>query len=254
MRHVHAETVHAAVQPESEHVVELGADLLVLPVQVGLVGVEQVQVPLPGGAVRFGDPGPGAAAEHAFPVGGRLLTGLAAPVAEDVPVPLCRARGSGQGSLEPLVVVGGVVGHQVHDHPQPELVGTGEEGGGVGQVAEPGVDLAVVGHVVAGVVLGGGVERGQPDRVHAEFAQVVQLGGDSRQVADPVAVRIGEGAGVDLVDHRGTPPFGIRSRRAVDQGARGLVEGAERHRCGSSHRAIVVICWQNINVAHRLGW
>src|SRR5699024_1300156 len=77
--HVHAESVHAAVQPEPQDVVEFGADLFVLPVQVRLVGVEQVQVPLPGRAVGLGHAGPGVNAEHALPGRGRLIAVLAAP-------------------------------------------------------------------------------------------------------------------------------------------------------------------------------
>ena len=65
---VRAEAVDAAVQPEAQHVVHRADHLRVVPVEVGLLGQEGVQVPLPGGRV----PRPrGAAAERGGPVVGR---------------------------------------------------------------------------------------------------------------------------------------------------------------------------------------
>jgi hypothetical protein len=51
------------------------------------------------------------------------------------------------------VLVGGVVGHDVDDDPQPEGMRFCDELVGVGQRAEERVDVAVVGNVVAAVGL-----------------------------------------------------------------------------------------------------
>ncbi len=67
MGDVHADAISAAVEPEAEDVEVLGADLGVVPVEVGLGGVEQVQVPL-----AVGQPAPRRAAEHRLPVRGWL--------------------------------------------------------------------------------------------------------------------------------------------------------------------------------------
>jgi hypothetical protein len=89
----------------------------------------------------------------------------------------------------------------------------------VGEAAEPRIDVTVVGHVVAGVGLGRRVERIEPDRVDAEVAQVRQAGPDAGQVADPVAVGIGEATHVDLVDHRVAPPGTVGGRLGRSGGA-----------------------------------
>ncbi len=84
--HVGPEAVDPPVEPEPQHPVH-GFDHLGLgPVQVGLLGQEQVQVPLPGVVV----PRPRPAAEGRPPVVGPSLV---APVPPEVPVAPRRAAG-----------------------------------------------------------------------------------------------------------------------------------------------------------------
>ena len=80
----------------------------------------------------------------------------------------------------------------------------------VGQVSVLGRDPGVVADVVAEVVQRARVDRRQPQGVHVQGgigpAQVVEPRHDPGQVADAVAVRIGEAARVDLVDDGAFPP------------------------------------------------
>ena len=214
---VHPEAVDPALHPATHHPVDRGADLRVLPVQVRLLAREQVQVVLAGGRVEI----PGRPREERDPVG-RLrarLTGRHALARwpPEVPVALLGAR-IGAGLDEPGVLVAGVVDHEVHDQLDPAVVQRGDQLVEVGQGAEGGVDVLVVADVVAGVVLGRGVDRREPDDVHAEPGEVVDPADDPAQVADAVAVGVGEAAGVDLVDHRGTPPRRVGHRRSLRSG------------------------------------
>ena len=211
VRDVDAEAVDAEIEPEPENVLEFGHDLGVRPVQIGLLRREQVQIPLP-----VADPGPGRTAEARLPVVRWLGAVRAATVAEQESLALRAARLGGQRGLEPRVLIGGVVGHQVDDHAEVVVVRLANERVRVVQRAVDGVDVAVVGDVVAEVGLRGRVERREPDRVDAERGQVRELRPYAVQVADSVAVGIGEAPRIDLIDHRGAPPRPVRRRIAVD--------------------------------------
>ena len=70
----------------------------------------------------------------------------------------------------------------------------------------------VVGNVVAEVHLRRREAGRDPDRVHAEIFQVIQLRRDAVEVADAVVVAVGKAARIDLIEHRVLPPlvsFGI---------------------------------------------
>ena len=82
-----------------------------------------------------------------------------------------------------------------------------DELGEVGHRAEAGVDRGVVGHVVAVVAVRGGVEGHQPEAGDAEAGEVVEPLGQAQEVADAVAVAVGEGLDVEAVDDRVLVPL-----------------------------------------------
>ena len=93
-----------------------------------------------------------------------------------------RACGSSRlerDACEPRVAVGGVVGHPVDHDPDAARVAGGDQRVEVRERAEDRVDVAVVGDVVAEVGHRRGVERRQPDRLHAERVEVVEVRGDA---------------------------------------------------------------------------
>ncbi len=197
--HVDSEATDPAVQPEAQDPVELLDHGRVAPVEVGLFRQEQVHVVLAGGLVE----GPGRAAEVADPVVGRAAVG--ARSGPDVVVAVV-AVGTGEGVAEPGVGVAGMIGHQVDEDPQAPLAGGGDQGVEVVEGAEAGIDIAVVGDVVAPVGHGRRVERSDPDEVDAQVCQVVETVMDTDQVADAVTVRVGERPDVHLIADRAVPP------------------------------------------------
>ena len=88
------------------------------------------------------------------------------------------------------MLVGGVIGHEVHDHLEPQAPRLGDEPVEILQRAEQRVDACVVGDVVAVILHRRGVDRARPDRVAAEPGDVLEPLLDALQVAHAVAVRV----------------------------------------------------------------
>ena len=186
------------------------------PVEIGLLGCEQVQVPLPRLPVWLMDAGPGWAAEHALPVVGRQRPADTPAVAKEVPLSFGRTRAGGHSRAEPRMLVRRVVGHEIDDHSNIEPVRGVDERAGVGKRAEGGLNVAIVRHVIAAVGHWRRVPGGDPDGVDAELAEVRQALADAVDIADAVAVGVGEAAHVNLIDDGMTPPRAHRGRRPVE--------------------------------------
>src|SRR5262249_50018690 len=150
---VDANAVGAEVEPEAQHVFELLTDLRVLPVEVRLLGREQVEVPLAGGTVWVAYPGPRRPAEDGLPIVARQHA--VRPATGTDPGELaCRRAGTGKQCLaEPRVRVGAMVRYHVDDDPDAQLVCLADQLLRLGEASEHRIDRAVVGHVIAGVGL-----------------------------------------------------------------------------------------------------
>ena len=195
VRHgVEPERVHAQLRPEAQRVEHLPEHLRVLEVEVRLVAEEPVPVVL----LRLRIPGPvrllGVGEDDAgVPV---LLVG----VAPDVERALRRAGRRAARALEPGVLVGGVVHHELDEHADPARVRRRDQLAEVLHRPVVGVDAPVVGDVVAVVLERRREERQEPQAGDAEVLEVVELLHEPAQIADAVAVRVVERLHVRLVD------------------------------------------------------
>ena len=216
VRDVDPEPGHAPVEPEPQDLLERLVHGGVPPVQVGLAGQEVVQVVLAAGLVQR----PGRRAGRGQPVVRRpAVRGRVGPHVE---LPVRRGRVADRLD-EPGVRAAGVVRHQVEQHPQAPLGRLGDQPVQVGQGAELRVDAQVVRDVVAPVLVRRRHGGRQPDAVHAEPGQVVQMGGDPVEVPVPVVVGVLPGPDVDLVQGGSVPPAGLGPWRV--HGSPGAVWG-----------------------------
>ena len=148
VRDVDPDPVDAAVEPETEDLLELGLDVRVVPVEVGLLAREEVQV-VP---ARLLVERPGRAAEHREPVvrlvGPHVVVGVLA---------------------EPRMLDRRVVRDEVDHDLQVERMCVAEQRVEVGERAEPRIHAAVVRHVVTVIGPGRRKERRDPEPVDAEL-------------------------------------------------------------------------------------
>ncbi len=191
---VEPETVHAHVEPVAHHAEDRLAHLRIVEVQVRLVAEEAVPVvglglvvPGPVRLLGVGEDDAGAG------VPGRI-------VAPDVVVALGRALGRTPRRLEPRVLVGRVVDDELGDDAQVPAMRFLHELVKIGARTVGRMHVPVVGDVIPVVAQRRRVERQQPDGVDAEILDVVELLGQSGEIADPVVVGIEKRLDVQLVD------------------------------------------------------
>ena len=191
---VQAEAVHAHVHPEAHGVEDFFHHARVVEVQVGLVREEAMPVVL----LRDLVPGP----VGFFGVGEDDADAFVelVGVRPDVHLAFGRALWRAARGLEPRVLIGRVIDDELDHHLHVAGVGFVEKLLEVGEGAVGRIDVRVVGDVVTVVTQGRREEREQPEAGDAELLQVVELGDKTLEVADPVAVGVGKGAHVQLID------------------------------------------------------
>ncbi len=98
------------------------------------------------------------------------------------------------------MLVGGVIQHQLGNHAQPAPVGLAQKTLKVFQRAVRGMDVGVIGDVVAVVAQRRGAEGQEPNGGYAEVLQVIELLGQAAEIADAVGDAVEEGAHVHFVN------------------------------------------------------
>ena len=100
---------------------------------------------------------------------------------------------------------------------KPALLGLLDEALEILHRPEIGIDVAVVGDVVAVVAARRGIERQQPQRGDAEILQIAELFGQPGKIADAVIVAVGKRLDVQLIDDGVLVPELVGGSRSTGQ-------------------------------------
>ena len=101
---------------------------------------------------------------------------------------------------KPGVLVRSVIDHQIEQHLHSQLMRPVQHFFELFKRPVIGMDILVVGDVIAVIRVGRGIDRAEPDAVHAQAFNIFQLVIDAVQIADPVSVTVAEAADPDLIE------------------------------------------------------
>src|SRR5690606_20025990 len=227
---IEPEAVHPLVQPEMHDLGDGIHDIRVVEIGVWLLRV--VALTVIGAGLRITGPvrllGIG---ENDPRIGVFLVR-----IAPDIPVPVPRSRPAAARPLEPWMLIGGVVDDQFNDDPKAAPFRLCQEAAEVRHRTEGGIQLAVIGNVIAVVEPRAFVEGQQPKRRHAERLQVIEPAGQTGKIPDAIAGAVGESFHMQLINDGILVPGRIAGilLAAPPQGGDDIVAGQgsihDRHR------------------------
>src|SRR3954465_6820660 len=113
------------------------------------------------------------------------------------------------------MLIRGVVDHELGDDPQPAAMRLGDEEPEVLPGAVLRVDVVVVGNVIPVILAGGRIKRQQPDGIHPELLDVIQLLGEPREIAYAVIVGVEKRSDVHLINNSVLVPKRITCRLLI---------------------------------------
>jgi len=191
---IHPETGHAELNPEPHDLEDLGLDVWVRRVEIGLKVIEAMKEPSPGFLVmrpcRFLHPGK----DHALAGAGGSLVG------PDVPIAMLRIRRA-SCVAKPRVGIRGVIDNEIDDDANASLLAAVSEFHEVAERAVSRIDAIIVGDVVTIILAWRRLKRHQPDRGHSQPVQIVETPQQPFEVADAVAIGIHIGANRKAIEH-----------------------------------------------------
>src|SRR5689334_9323334 len=93
-----------------------------------------------------------------------------------------------------------VIGHDIEDEPDATGMQLIEQTIKVFEGAEEWIDIRVIGNIVAEIEHRRAIYRGQPDRTDSQPREMIYSRKNTRQIADPVSIRILIGPRADLIN------------------------------------------------------
>ena len=189
----------AAFVPPAGHVEHGVVHRGIAPVQIGLLRIEKVVVKLSGLRIHR----PRRSAKGRDPI---VRLGRTFAVVPHVPVALRRVTRRLRID-EPGMLIRRVIHHEIHDDANAALLRFLLHAIKIGQRSVHGIDILVIGNVVAEINLRRRIAWRNPDGINAQTFQIIQFRRDAVEVANAIVVAVRETARIDLVKHRVLPPL-----------------------------------------------
>ena len=100
----------------------------------------------------------------------------------------------------------GVVDDEIHDDADVLFLGSFRQVVEISQGSIHWIDVLVIGNVIAEIDLRRRIARSDPDGIHTQFLQIIQLGLDPLEIADAISVAVGETSRIDFIENGMLPP------------------------------------------------
>ena len=201
INYIHSETVNALVKPPQHHLVNTLAHFLVFPVQVHLLFCKEMKCPL----IKIFIIIPRTAAEQRQPVVWRCESFIGSVTPNIIIV--IRIIFAFKCLLEPIVLVARMVYNKVNYQLHSSLMNFRQKIVKIFHSAELRHYLLVITNIIAVVIIRAVVKRTAPNRINAQFLQVIEFTANTVKVAYSVTVAVAKGAWINLINNRLFPPF-----------------------------------------------
>ena len=179
---IEPQPVDAEIEPKTHDAEHRLDHLRIVEVEIGLVRIKTM--PEIGAGDRIPGPVRALGVEEDDAGAGIFLV----RIRPDIEVARGRPGLCPPGALKPRMLIGGMIDHQLGDDADAARMRGRDEALEIGNRAVFGMHRAIVADVVSVIEPRRGIERQQPDRVDAEFGNVVELRDQTGKVPDSVVV------------------------------------------------------------------
>ena len=105
-----------------------------------------------------------------------------------------------EGTLEPFVLVGGVIDDKIHQNANAALFCFGKQLVKVLHRAKFGLNGGVIGNVVAVIIVGTDINGREPNHIDAKLGKMIEFLNNAANIPHPIAGGILEGSRINLIN------------------------------------------------------
>ncbi|GFI33339.1 hypothetical protein IMSAGC013_04747 [Lachnospiraceae bacterium] len=190
--HIKPKSFYALFFPKPDNILQFLPYPGILPVQICLCHIKQVQIPF----LQSGNVFPGRTAEFGLPVGGRLP---GRSFFKDIIIHIIFFPG--QCLLKPFMPGGCMVKYHIHHDSHAPFSCLCNHLFCILHCAEGRMNLPVILYIIPIVIHGRGKKRCAPDIVNPKAFDIIQFLYDPPDIPNPISVAVTKRFGINLINH-----------------------------------------------------